>query len=565
MKREWTLLAAPVRTIYGRFWRESWPALAGVALMVLVAAIAEVATPYYFSRLIDTLNVDLVSGLAFSFVLYAALLGFAGAVSRMTNYIAWGVAQSLTFIVGTSFFERIVNKRVAFFIEHNPVAIQKARSEGEEALFVFVELGIIALLPALLNIALGMAVLGAVIDPEIILIVLVYGVVFVGLTYVANRWTAPYLDKAVEADQDNAEFVGNAINAMETLRYFNGDKWIAENFSRKAEAVRTSWRQWSGRRMVYALGVSVALAVQLAVTFLLLIPRYEAGELSVGDIVLINTLMMQLNQPFEMVGSAIDDLVRSFAKLVPFARMWAEPEDSDAAGRLTVGEGRLEFVDVSVSYGDNPVVDRQGFVAQRGHLTFITGPTGAGKSTLFKLALKALEPSGGRIIVDRTDLATVSRANWYAAIGVVPQEVMLLNDTLAANIVLGRERDAAKLERATRLASIHSFITGLPEGFETTVGERGMKLSGGERQRIAIARALYESPEFLFLDEASSALDEATEAAIMAELRTLSAQTTIVAITHRKSVIAETDTVVRLKARKPRIESALQGADGPAI
>jgi ABC-type multidrug transport system fused ATPase/permease subunit len=565
MKGEWARLAAPVRSIYGRFWRESWPALAGVALMVLVAAIAEVATPYYFSRLIDALNADLVTGLAFSFVLYAALLGFAGAVSRMTSYIAWGVAQTLTFIVGTSFFERIVNKRVSFFIEHNPVAIQKAREEGEEALFVFVQLGIIVLLPALLNIGLGVAVLGAVIDPEIIVIVLVYGAVFIALTYAANRWTAPYLDKAVEADQDNAAFVGNAINAMETLRYFNGDKWIAENFSRKAGTVRTSWRQWSGRRMIYALGVSVALAVQLAITFLLLIPRYEAGELSVGDIVLINTLMMQLNQPFEMVGSAIDDIVRSFAKLAPFARMWAEPEESDAVGRLAVGEGRLEFADVSVSYGDTPVVNRQGLVAERGRLTFITGPTGAGKSTLFKLALKALEPSDGRITVDGTDLATVSRASWYAAIGVVPQEVMLLNDTLASNIVLGRQRDAAKLERATRLASIHGFITGLPEGFETTVGERGMKLSGGERQRIAIARALYESPEFLFLDEASSALDEATEAAIMAELRTLSHATTIIAITHRKSVIADTDSVVRLKASRPRGESALQSAPGPAI
>jgi ABC-type bacteriocin/lantibiotic exporter with double-glycine peptidase domain len=565
MRGNWGLIAAPARAIYGRFWRESWPALVGVALMVVVAAVAEVLTPYYFSRLIDTLNADLVIGLAFSFVLYAALLGFAGAISQMTNYIAWSVAQSLNFIVGTSFFERIVNKRVAFFIEHNPVAIQKARAEGEEALFVFVQLGVIVLLPALLNIGLGVALLGTVIDPEIILIVLAYGAVFIGLTYVANRWTAPFLEKAVEADQDNAEFVGNAINAMETLRYFNGDRWIAENFSRKAGVVRTAWGQWSARRMIYALGVSVALAVQLAVTFLILIPRYEAGQLSVGDIVLINTLMMQLNQPFEMVGSAIDDIVRSFAKLVPFGRMWAEPEERDANGRFTAAGWRLEFAQVGHSYGNTPVVEDVSFVAERGRLTFITGPTGAGKSTLFKLALKALEPEQGSITVDATDLSTVSRASWYAAIGVVPQEVMLLNDTLSANIVLGREHDAAKLERATRLASIDRFIASQPDGYETTVGERGLKLSGGERQRIAIARALYDSPEFLFLDEASSALDEATEAAIMAELRNLSAETTIIAITHRKSVIAEGDTVVRLKARKAIAESALQGVAGPAI
>jgi len=483
--------------------------------------------------------------------------------------MAWGVAQGLNFIlnfiVGTSFFERILNKRVSFFIEHNPVEIQKARSEGERSLFVFVQLGIIVFLPALLGIVLGVGVLGAVINLEIVAIVLVYGAAFITFTYLANRWTRPFLDKAIEADQENAAFVGNAITAMETLRYFNGDKWIGDNFARKAGEVRGAWRQWTVRHLSYAFGFGAALAVQLAVTFLLLIPRYEAGQLSVGDIVLINTLMIQLNQPFEMIGSAIDDIVRAYSGFLPFARMWAEPEDTDAAGRLPAGPGRLEFAHVGQRYGDTPVVEDVSFIAERGRLTFITGPTGAGKSTLFKLALKALEPEQGSITVDGTDLATVSRASWYAAIGVVPQEVMLLNDTLAANIVLGRERDAAKLERATRLASIHKFITGLPEGFETTVGERGLKLSGGERQRIAIARALYDKPEFLFLDEASSALDEATEATIMAELRGLSAETTIIAITHRKSVIAETDTVIRLKARKPKGESTLQGEVGAAI
>jgi ABC-type multidrug transport system fused ATPase/permease subunit len=138
------------------------------------------------------------------------------------------------------------------------------------------------------------------------------------------------------------------------------------------------------------------------------------------------------------------------------------------------------------------------------------------------------------------------RTSWYAAFGVVPQEVMLLNDSLATNIVLGREHDAERLRRAAELASILRFITQLPEGFETTVGERGLKLSGGERQRVAIARALYADPQMLFLDEASSALDEATEAEIMGELRRLDARVTILAITHRKSVIASTDQVITL-------------------
>lgn len=565
MADDWQLVLAPVRAIYARFWREVWPALIGVTVFVLFSALGTVGTPYLFSRLVDSLNADLLPvGIVGSFVVYAFIRGAANALMQATQYMAWGVAQSLNFIVGTAFFERILRKKVSFFIDHNPVEIQNARSQGERSLFIFVQLGIIVFLPAISQIALSIGLLGTVINLEIVLIVLVYGAVFIGFTYLANRLTRPFLDKAIEADQENARFVGNAINAMETLRYFNGDRWVSENFSAKAGEVRTAWRQWTVRHLGFTAGFGLALAVQLSVTFTLLIPRYQAGELTVGDIVLINTVMIQLNQPFEMIGSAIDDIVRSWSQFMPFARMWGEPEDKDATGRLRIGAGELRFSGVGYRYGEEAVVEKLSFAAERGRLTFLTGPTGSGKSTLFKLALKSLEPNTGRISVDGADIAGIQRTDWYSVIGVVPQEVMLLNDTLAANIVLGRDRDAGKLERAARMASILHFIENLPEGFETKVGERGLKLSGGERQRIAIARALYAEPEFLFLDEASSALDEATEARIMGELRALASDVTVIAITHRKSVIAEGDTVVRLKPRKSLGPPSQLAAD-PAI
>jgi ATP-binding cassette subfamily B protein len=210
--------------------------------------------------------------------------------------------------------------------------------------------------------------------------------------------------------------------------------------------------------------------------------------------------------------------------------------------------GAIRFDAVSFGYREEPVVENISFAAERGRLNFLTGETGSGKTTLFKLALKSLEPSSGRVLIDGTPLSEIARSDWYSVIGVVPQEIMLLNDTLTANIVLGRPFDEARLRRAVEKASIAKFIDGLPDGFETKIGERGLKLSGGERQRVAIARALYADPQILFLDEASSALDERTEAEIMGELRLLADEMTILAITHRKTVIRPGDSIIELSA-----------------
>lgn len=545
----WTIAALPVAAIYGRFWREAHWMLIGIAAVVLAASIGAVAVPYIFSRLVDILNTgQLPAAITLIFVGYAVVRGLTMSGQYAINFMSVMAAENLNFIAATSFFEKLLKKPVSFFIEHNPVEIQNARAEGQRAVYVLIQVALVILIPGLTQIVLAIGVLGAVINIEIVLIVLVYGIGYVTLTYFAHHWTRPFLDTAIEANQENAKFVGNAINAMETLRYFNGDRWVSQNFSSKADTARVAWIDWSKRRSFLALIFGAAAAAQLAITFVLLLPRFEAGELSVGDIVLINTLLIQLNQPFEMLGMSINEVMRAYSNFTPFACMWNAPEDRTAgtSGVLHLEDGTLAFEQVSFGYGEKSTVSDISFTARRGEITFLTGETGSGKSTLFKLALKAVEPQTGRITVDGTDLADIGRENWYGAIGVVPQEVMLLNDTLAANIVLGRDRDEARLRRAAERAAILPFIDALPEGFETTVGERGLKLSGGERQRIAIARALYGDPEFLFLDEASSALDEATEAEIIGELRRLGGRVTILAITHRKSVIAPVDQVIAL-------------------
>jgi ABC-type multidrug transport system fused ATPase/permease subunit len=333
---------------------------------------------------------------------------------------------------------------------------------------------------------------------------------------------------------------------------------MSQQFADKARDIRDSWRRFCLRRIGYAGMYGTALAIEFAITFVLLLPRYRAGELSVGDIVLFNTLLLQLNQPFEMIGHAIDDLVRSYSQFLPFARMWMAAEELEPAEHqsFALKNGVITFEDVGFSYEGGRGIERVTFAVKRGRITFLTGETGSGKSTIFKLALKSVEPGTGRISVDGVDLHDIARVEWFSMIGVVPQEVMLLNATLSTNIVLGRPLDEARLRKAAKKAAILDFVEALPDGFETAVGERGLKLSGGERQRIAIARALYAEPQILFLDEASSALDEATEGDIMTHIRMIADQITVLAITHRKTVIMPDDQIVRLSDGRVVITNA---------
>lgn len=546
---DWTSVLPPLRAIYGRFLREERWMLVGVALVVFASSVINVVTPYFFSRLVDTLGQgSLPATLAWMFVGYAAVRGIGQTMMYSVNFLSVMAAEDLNFIAATSFFAALLRKPGSFFIEHNPVEIQSARNEGQTAVAIILQLVVSVFTPGATQIVLAIALLGAVINLEIVAIVGIYGLTFVTLTYIANRWTRRWLDQAIEANQDNARFVGNAVNAMETLRYFNGDRWISQRFSQKADLSRRSWQAWARRRILLAGVFGTALATQLAITYVLLLPRFAAGELTVGDIVLINLMLIQLNQPFEMIGIAIDDVVRSATRFMPFAKMWNFAEDKAGKGGVQrrVAEGLLAFEGVGFRYGARQILQDVSFVASPGSITFITGNTGAGKSTLFKLALKSVEPTEGRVTVDDIDLAEIDRESWYSQVGVVPQDVMLLNDSLGANIVLGREHDPVRLREAAAQASILGFVEGLPDGFETMVGERGLKLSGGERQRVSIARALYGRPRVLFLDEASSALDERTEGEIMGELRRLVDRVTILAITHRRSVIGARDRVVRL-------------------
>ncbi|MCF8826458.1 ABC transporter ATP-binding protein [Xanthomonas campestris pv. raphani] len=543
-----TSTVSPAAEILAAYVKSDRRLLLCVVVVVGVASVTTVAAPLLFSRLIDRLPQQGAAALVWAFVAYGALLGLAAALQQMVQYLSFMSSENLGFITSTRYFAAILKKTTAFFVEHNPAEIQAAGERGRSGLKILVQLALVAFVPGVLQILLSLWTLGALIDLQLVLVVVLYGAAAIGLSTIATRRARVHLESATNAGQENARFVGNVMNAMETLRQFGSHAWMSQRFEQRAQLVRDHWRAYVLQRLRYIALLGLGLAIQFAITFQLLLPRYYAGAVSVGDLVLFNLLLLQLNTPFEAIARAIDDVARARAMLVPLVTLWRAPEEPrlQDAQRFIPSDGRIVFDAVHYRYDNGRGVAGVSFSAERGSMTFLMGDTGAGKSTLFKLALKSIEPDTGRILIDGVNLAHIDRANWHACVAVVPQDVVLLNETLADNILLGRPRNEARLREVVTNAAILPLIDALPRGLDTAVGERGLKLSGGERQRIAIARALYGNPAILLLDEAGSALDEGTQHVVMAHLRALAGRVTVLAITHRRGGMTPTDRVIWL-------------------
>jgi len=549
MTPAWLASADVALSLLRSCWRGSRWTIIAIVLIASLSSVAAVSAPYIFSRLIDQATAgDATAWGLVGFFGYAAVLGISTTLSEIVAYLSLICTKTCQFSVSTALFARVLKKTGDFFINFNPAQIQSSLTSGEEALASLIDLVLVVFVPGLTQIGLSVAVIGSAINAEIVIVVVTYGCVFVTLTVLANLRTRAHRDSAIEAAQDAATFLGNAVNGMEELRHFGSEQWLTDRFSQIAGIVRDNWLRFCLRSIGYAGAYGILIAVEFAASFFILLPRYKAGHLSIGDIVLFNLLLLQLNHPFELIGHAIGQLAQDLAEFQPFARIWLASEDveSTAPNDFVLQQGSIEFDGVRFSYGNGRGVDSVSFVAERGRVTYLVGETGAGKSTIIRLALKSLEPAAGRILVDGTNLSDIPRSCWNSIIGIVPQDIILLNDTLRTNIVLGRPCDETRLRNAVDKAAVAEFVAALPERLETTVGERGLKLSGGERQRLAIARALYAKPEILFLDEASSALDEATEREIMSHIRTIAHEVTIVAITHRERLIMPGDRIVRM-------------------
>jgi len=438
-----------------------------------------------------------------------------------------------------------------FHLERKTGGLTRVLERGRNGIETIVRMVILQLIPTIVEVTLLMAVLLFVFDWRYVLATLSMVVVYMYYTYKATEWRIGIRRKMNDSDTEaNTKAIDSLLN-YETVKYFGAEAREATRYDRSMERYEDASVRAYTSLAVLNTGQALIFTLGLTSTMLMCAYGVRQGRNTVGDFVMINSMMIQLYQPLNFMGmlyreikQAIIDIEKMFGVL---ARP-AEIKDAPGAKPLLVTAGNVRFEDVRFAYEpERPILKGLSFEVPAGKTVAIVGPSGAGKSTISRLLFRLYDVSSGRILIDGQDIKSVTQTSLRAAIGMVPQDTVLFNDTIRYNIRYGRwDASDAEVEEAARLAQIDTLIRMAPKGYETQVGERGLKLSGGEKQRVAIARTVLKAPAILVLDEATSALDSHTEHEIQGALDRVSRNRTSLVIAHRLSTIVAADEIIVL-------------------
>jgi ATP-binding cassette subfamily B protein len=375
---------------------------------------------------------------------------------------------------------------------------------------------------------------------------------YVWFTFKVTEWRVKIRKEMNDQDTDaNQKAIDSLLN-FETVKYFGAERWEADRYD-----VAMAQYENAAVRTNYSLaflnfGQSVLITGGLVVVMVLAAMGVQRGDLTVGDFVMVNAYMIQITMPLNFLGTVYREIRQALIDMGDMFDLLEQPaEVNDKAGAkdLVVNGGRVSLQNVSFGYDDvRPILKGVTIEVEPGQTVAIVGSSGSGKSTIGRLLFRFYDVGGGALLIDGQDVRDVTQSSLHAQIGVVPQDTVLFNDTVHYNIAYGRPSASEdEIIAAAKAAKIHEFIQSLPDGYQTTVGERGLKLSGGEKQRVGIARTLLKNPPILLLDEATSALDTETEMEILAELKAMGQGRTVVTIAHRLSTIADADRIVVLE------------------
>ncbi len=407
------------------------------------------------------------------------------------------------------------------------------------------------IVPTLIEIALVAGILWAQYDIRFAVIAFVSVVAYIGFSIWVTEWRTRFVREANESDaRANARSVDSLLN-YETVKYFGNERFEAQRY----DDSMAQWEQATGanRRSLAALNCGQSLIVAGSITAMMWLAATDViqGHMTTGGFVAVNAYMVQLFVPLNFLGFVYREIRRALTDMQKMFGLLAQPSkivDAPAAKTLQARRARVSFEQVSFGYSPaRRILDGISFEIPEGGKLAIVGASGGGKSTIARLLFRFYDPDAGRVCINGEDLRGLTQDSLRRLIGVVPQDTVLFNDTIAYNIGYGRpDASRAEIERAARAAHLDGFIAQLPEGYETRVGERGLKVSGGEKQRIAIARALLKDPPILILDEATSSLDSTAEAAILGALREATERRTTLVIAHRLSTITDADQILVL-------------------
>jgi len=453
--------------------------------------------------------------------------------------------------IGLATFEHMHRLSLRYHLERKTGGLTRVLERGRAGIENITRITLMTLVPTIIEFALVLGILAHEFDWRFVAIVFAMIVGYLAFTVHATEWRVRIRRQMNESDQDaNTKAIDSLLN-YETVKYFGAEGREAARYDRAmASYEQASVRTYTSLALLNA-GQAVIFTVALTMCMALAAKAVVGGEASVGQFVMVNALMLQLFIPLNFMGFVYREIrqgVTDIERMMDVLDQQPEVEDKPGAKPLAIGGGTVRFEDVSFRYEESrPILHNISFEVPAGKVVAIVGPSGAGKSTISRILMRFYEVVGGRVTIDGQDIRDVTQTSLRAAIGVVPQDTVLFNDTILYNIRYGRpDATDAEVQEAARLAQIDGFIRSLPDGYDTMVGERGLKLSGGEKQRVAIARTILKAPPILMLDEATSALDSHTEREIQDALDKVSKDRTTLVIAHRLSTIVLADTIVVL-------------------
>ncbi|MGO4572731.1 ABCB family ABC transporter ATP-binding protein/permease [Microvirga sp. 2TAF3] len=448
-------------------------------------------------------------------------------------------------------FEHMHRLSLRFHLERKTGGLTRVLERGRSGIEELSRLAVLTLIPTIVEFALVLGILAWEFDWLYSVVVLVMVVVYLAYTYQATQWRISIRKRMNESDTDaNTKAVDSLLN-YETVKYFGAEAREAIRYDHSMERYEKASTQTYTSLAVLNAGQAVIFTIGMTIVMVLAARDIMAGRVSIGSFVLVNAMLVQLYIPLNFMGMLYREIKQALIDIDDMFRILdsnPEIEDKPDAKPLHIAKGVVRFEDVHFSYNpERAILKGVSFEVPAGHTVAIVGPSGAGKSTISRLMFRFYEPTSGRILIDGQNIADVQQATLRKAIGMVPQDTVLFNDTIGYNVQYGRwDAAAEEVSEAARLAQIDRFIGHLPEGYETPVGERGLKLSGGEKQRVAIARTILKGPPILVLDEATSALDSFTEKEIQDALDRVSRGRTTLVIAHRLSTIIGADEIIVL-------------------
>ncbi len=552
-----------------RFLPYLWPAdnavlrrrVLGALLMVLLGKATTLALPFAYKKAVDAMTLPAGLGpegaqpaltVAMAFVLAYALGRFAGVLfDNLRNIVFERVGQDATRHLAENVFARLHKLSLRFHLARRTGEVTKVIERGTKSIDTMLYFLLFNIAPTVIELTAVIVIFWINFGLGLVTATILAVIAYVYVTRTITEWRSALREKMNRLDGQALSRAVDSLLNYETVKYFGAESREEARYASAARAYADAAVKSENSLGLLNIAQAVIVNLLMAGAMAWTVWGWSQGKLTVGDLVFVNTYLTQLFRPLDMLGMVYRTIRQGLIDMAEMFRLIDTPvevADAPNAPALVIQRPGVTFENVVFGYDrDREILHGLSFEVPAGSRVAIVGPSGAGKSTIARLLFRFYDPWEGRILIDGQDIKGVTQASLRAALGIVPQDSVLFNDTIGYNIAYGRDgAGMAEVEAAARGAAIGEFIARLPKGYDTEVGERGLKLSGGEKQRVAIARTLVKNPPIVLFDEATSALDSRTEQDILTTMRDVASQRTTISIAHRLSTIADSDTILVL-------------------